>query len=43
MAYPVPDHITVDMATIGLLTFTVLSALGVVWVLRKLIKFTNRS
>lgn len=42
-SYSVPDHISIDMASMGGLTLMVLSALAAVWILRKLIKTVNRS
>jgi len=42
-AYTVPDHISIDMGTLGSLTLMVLGACATVWVLRKLIKTINRS
>jgi len=42
-SFTVPDHVSVDMGSMGTLTLMIVSTLAVVWVLRKLIKFINRS
>lgn len=41
--YEIPDHISIDMSIIRSLCMMILGAVAVVWVLRKLIKFINRS
>jgi flagellar biogenesis protein FliO len=42
-SYQIPDHISIDMASVGGLGLIMLTALATVWVLRKLIKTVNRS
>ena len=39
----IPDHFEVNMGTIGLLCASLLTALALMWGLRKLVKILNRS